>query len=231
MDLEQLAAYLQRDIRDLHKLASRGLLPGRKVGGQWRFALAEINHWVETHLHGFNAQELTALEESHSRSPNQPLLESILSETTMAVPLPAATRSSVLRELVSLAERSWQVYDGNGILQAVRQREEISSTALPSGVAFPHPRRPLPNALGDSVLVYGRTATGIPFGAPDGSLTDTFFLVLCRDYGTHLRVLARLARMLLQNPGLIEALRQADSISETFALLDAAERELLANER
>lgn len=231
MDLEQLAVYLQRDVRELHKLASRGQLPGRKVGGQWRFALAEINHWLETQLHGFNAKELTALEENHSRSPQQPLLASILSENTMAVPLPATTRSSVLRELVTLAERSWQVYHGETILQAVRQREEIGSTALPSGVAFPHPRRPLPTALGDSVLAYGRTGTGIPFGAPDGSLTDIFFLVLCRDYGTHLRVLARLALMLLQHPGLVEDLRHADSLSETFALLDAAERELLANEQ
>ncbi len=231
MDLEQLATYLKRDVRELHKLASRGQLPGRKVGGRWRFASAEINHWIETQLPGYSAKELTALEEGHSRGPHQqPLLATILSESTMAVPLPASTRPSVLKELVTLAEQSWQVYDGGAILEAVRQREALSSTALPSGVAFPHPRRPLPAALGDAVLAYGRTASGIPFSAPDGSLTDIFFLVLCPDYGTHLRVLARLARMLMQ-PGLIEDLRQADSLAETFGLLDAAERELLEHEK
>ena len=36
MDLDQLASYLQRDVRDLARLASRGYLPGRKVGGQWK---------------------------------------------------------------------------------------------------------------------------------------------------------------------------------------------------
>ena len=60
MDLEQLAAYLQRDVREVGKLASRGHLPGHKVGGEWRFARAEINHWLETQMHGYTDQQLTA---------------------------------------------------------------------------------------------------------------------------------------------------------------------------
>lgn len=231
MDLDQLATFLKRDARELHKMASRGHLPGRRVGGQWRFATAEINQWIEKQLPGYSAQELTALEEGYSRGPHkQPLITKLLSESTMAVPLMASTRSSVLKELVTLAEQSWQVYDADEILSAVRQREDMSSTALPGGVCFPHPRRPMPAALGESVLAYGRTISGIPFGAPDGGLTDIYFLVLCRDYGTHIRVLARLARMLMR-PGLVEALREAESLSDTFHLLDAAEHELLAAEK
>ena len=42
MDLDQLADYLQRDARELNKLASRGHLPGHKVSGRWRFARAAI---------------------------------------------------------------------------------------------------------------------------------------------------------------------------------------------
>ena len=51
----------------------------------------------------------------------------------------------------------------------------------------------MPNALGESVIAYGRTTTGIPFGGERGALTDIFFLVLCRDDRTHLQVLARLS--------------------------------------
>jgi PTS system nitrogen regulatory IIA component len=141
------------------------------------------------------------------------------------VPLAASTRASVLKELVRLAEQSGQVYDPDAILTAIRQREEMGTTALESGVAIPHPRRPLPNALGESVLAYGRTASGIPFGAAHGSLTDVFFLVCCRDEATHLRVLARLSRLLLQ-PGFLDDLRGAESAAESRALIEAAEREL-----
>src|SRR5215467_14128624 len=62
MDLEQLAIYLQRDLREVTKMASRGYLPGHKVSGEWRFARAEINHWIETQMHAYTEQELTVLE-------------------------------------------------------------------------------------------------------------------------------------------------------------------------
>ena len=42
LDIEQVAAYLSRDVREVGKLASRGVLPGRRVNGEWRFARAEI---------------------------------------------------------------------------------------------------------------------------------------------------------------------------------------------
>src|SRR5690349_10417693 len=94
MDMEQLAAYLQRDIREVGKLASRGHLPGHKVGGQWRFARAEINHWIETQLPAYTEKQLTNLEAAGDGG--EPLLANLLSEASMAVPLPAATKASVL---------------------------------------------------------------------------------------------------------------------------------------
>src|SRR5215471_18228479 len=110
MDLEQVATYLQRDAREVSKLANRGHLPGRKVGGLWRFARAEINHWIETQITDYSEQQLTALEKAGARDEDQePLVSVLLTEATTAVPLPATTRTSVLRELVSLAENSWQV--------------------------------------------------------------------------------------------------------------------------
>src|SRR5437016_4701853 len=117
MDVEQLADYLKRDVREVGKLASRGYLPGHKVAGQWRFARAEINHWIETQLPDYTDKQLTALEQSGDQGP---LLAQFLAEASVAVPLLAATRSSVLRDLVKLAEQSWQVFDPQALLDAVR---------------------------------------------------------------------------------------------------------------
>jgi PTS system nitrogen regulatory IIA component len=228
MGLEELATYLQRDVREVSKLASRGHLPGHKVGGEWRFLKVDINHWLEGQLPGYTEQQLTALEAGGDRHPEyEPLLAEYLSEASVAVPLPGRTKASVLRELVGLAERSWQVYDADALLTAVRHREEMGSTALPSGVAIPHPHRPLPSALGEAVIAYGRTASGIPFGADLGGLTDIFFLVACRDDRTHLRVLARLSRLLLR-PGFLDELRAAETAAESWELIVKEERELLS---
>lgn len=221
MDLEQLASYLQRDARELSKLASRGHLPGRKISGEWRFASAEIHHWIETQMHSYTEQQLTALEQGEGGA----LVGALLSESTVAVPLAAGTRSSALRELVKLAEQSWQVYDPEAILEAIKQREEMASTALPGGVAVPHPHRPLAQALGESVIAFGRTATGVPFGGSDSGLTDLFFLVLCRDRPTHLRVLARLSR-LFRRPGFLDELRAAESPADALRVVKLAEASL-----
>ena len=229
MDLEQLARYLHRDLREVSKLASRGHLPGHKVSGQWRFARAEINHWLETQMPDYTEEQLSNLDRNIGPDQDQePLIAVLLSEAAMAVPLPASTRSSVLRELVRVAEQTWQVYDPDAILEAIRQREELVSTALDTGVAIPHPRRPLPAALGESLLAYGRTASGVPFGAPHGCLTDIFFLVCCRDDRTHLRVLARLTRLLMR-PGFLDELRAAPTPSESWEKIRTAEQQLLAS--
>ena len=228
MDLEQLAAYLQRDVREVNKLVSRGNLPGRKVGGQWRFARAEIIHWLETQLPDYDEQQLSALE-STATAPaklDDQVVAPLLSVDSIAVPLKATTTNSVLRAMVQQAEQTWQVYDPEAILEAVRQREEIQSTALPGGVAIPHPHRPMPAALGETVIAYGRTLSGIHFGG-DRELTDLFFLVCSHDDRSHLRILARLARLFLR-PGFLDSLRAAETPLDSWQVIDSAERELAA---
>jgi nitrogen PTS system EIIA component len=228
MSVEQLAVFLQRDARELQKLASRGHLPAHKVSGEYRFHPAEIHHWLETQLHGYTEEELSNVEQGavgrgHSV---EPLLTSMLSVATIAVPLGANTKVSVLNQLVKTAEQSWQIYDPAAILQAIKDREELGTTALEGGVAIPHPHRPLPNALGESIVAFGRTLSPIPFGAGRGGMTDLFFLVCCRDSNIHLKVLARLSRLFLR-PAFLGDLRAADSPAASYHVIEAAEAELL----
>jgi PTS system nitrogen regulatory IIA component len=144
------------------------------------------------------------------------------------VPLQARTPSSVAREMVRLAEQSWQIYDPDVVLKAVQAREEVASTALGNGVAVMHPSRPLPNALGESVVAFGRASGGLPLGGPGGRMTDLVFLVCCRDDRTHLRVLARLSRLMLR-PTFLDDLRAAETAVDALQVIHSAEADLLAN--
>ncbi len=225
MNLEQLANYLQRDSREVAKLVDRGTLPGRKVGGSWRFSRQEVRHWLETQLPGYDDDQLRQVERYHAE-PEEPLLANLLHEACVAVPLKATTRSSVLRELVTLAEQSWQVYDPQMILEAIQAREATGSTAMENGVAIPHLHRPIPEAQGESLIAFGRTASALPFGAPDGGLTDLYFLVLCQDESLHLRILARLARLFLR-PGFLTNLRDEPTGHGARQMIVNAEAELL----
>lgn len=224
MDLEQLATYLRRDVREVSKMASRGYLPGQKVGGQWRFVSSEINYWLERQLPEYGEEELARLD-AGGRAKSGLLITQFLSENTMAVPLAAGTKASVLKELVRLAEQSWQVYDPDALLDAVKLREDMGSTAVYGGVAIPHPHRPLPLVVGDTVIAFGRTATPIPFGGTSGAC-DLFFLVCCRQHRTHVNILARLSRLFLR-PNFLDDLRAAHTTAEAWQVIEKAERELV----
>ena len=49
-DIDRLAAYLHMMPAAVQKLAERGKLPGRRIGGDWRFSAAEIHHWLEDRI-------------------------------------------------------------------------------------------------------------------------------------------------------------------------------------
>ena len=230
LSLDDLASHLGRDRRQLEKLVSRGNIPGQKVEGEWRFHSSEIRHWLEQELRSYSDAELTAVEAGQgvTEADIDTPVASLLHPDTTQVPLDARTRRSVLESMVEVAGRSWQVWEPAALLQAILDREEVYSTGFDHGVAIPHPRNPLPQALGTSLIAFGRTTAGIPFGAPGRSLTDLFFLVLCRDSRTHLRVLARLGR-LLQVPGFIDTLRAAPDSAASYEVICAADRALAAD--
>jgi len=227
ISIDELATRIGRDRRDVEKLANRGRIPGRKVGGVWQFHPTEIRHWLEHEMRGFSDTELAALEEgqrSEETEEDAPILKRMTSELVQ-VPLQGRTKRSVLESLIEVAGRTWQIWEPASVLKAVLEREEIFSTGFENGVAIPHPRNPLPDVLGQSIVAFGRTLSGIPFGAPRRQLSDVFFLVLCRDSRSHLHVLARLGR-LIQSPGFLDGLRTAETSQAAYQVIAQADKEL-----
>src|SRR5262245_5011117 len=227
LTLDELALQLGRDRRELEKLVSRGRIPGRRIDGEWRFDPAEIRMWLEQEMRAYNTAELAAVEESHRAGASEGLspLAGLLCPETVQVPLAARTRHSALELMLEVAGRTWQIWEPALLLSAILEREETMSTGFETGVAIPHPRNPLPHALGASIVAYGRTLSGIPFGAPKRSLTDIFFLVLCRDSRTHLAVLARLGR-LLQVPGFLDDLRASPDSATSYETIRRTDAQL-----
>jgi nitrogen PTS system EIIA component len=222
--LDELASHLGRDRREIEKLVHRGRIPGRKIAGDWQFHPTEITHWLEQEMREYTDRELAMIEQTNqSEEINIATpVASLLSLDTVQVPLEARTKRAVLEGLVEVAGRTWQIWQPAALLQAIQEREAVLPTAFENGVAMPHPRNPLPDALGQSLIAFGRTPSGIPFGSSGRGLTDLFFLVLCRDSRTHLHVLARLGRM-LQTPGFVDSLRAAPTSAEAHSFICAAD--------
>lgn len=229
-DLESLAAYLHLLPQKVGRLADRGKLPGRKVGGEWRFSRAEIHHWLENRIGLADEEELVSVEGAlrRNRGPEDAqeiVLADMFLPEAIAIPLMAKTRNSVITAMVDLAARTGYLWDPEKMATAVRDREEMHPTAMDNGVAMLHPRRPMASILGQPLLAFGRSASGIPFGGGFGNLTDLFFLICSVDDRGHLRTLARLARV-LGSPGFLQSLREAPDSPSAHRLIAEAEAAL-----
>jgi len=140
--------------------------------------------------------------------------------------LAARSRGKVITARTELAAATGRLWDPEAMADAVRAREDMQPTAMDSGVALLHPRRPLANALAEPVVALGRVDGGIPFGGAGGTMTDIFFLICSTGDREHLRILARLARM-LSDDNLIDNLRIAAQPIQMLEALAVRETELL----
>ena len=226
--LDELARQLGRDRREIEKLVQRGRIPGRKMAGEWQFHPTEITHWLEQEMREYTDRELAVLEQTHRSTEfaDPHPISALLRPDTVQVPLDARTKRSVLESLVELAGRTWEIWQPAALLTAIQERETVLSTALENGVAIPHPRNPLPEALGQSVIAFARLPSGIAFGAPHRVMTDMFFLIVCRDSRTHLHVLARIGR-LLQTPGFVDELRTKEDGASAYQFIIETDQQIV----
>src|SRR5690242_11024186 len=67
-DIDRLAAYLHLSPAAVTKLAERGKIPARRVGGDWRFSAAEIHHWLENRIGISGDEELLQMETALDRA-------------------------------------------------------------------------------------------------------------------------------------------------------------------
>jgi PTS system nitrogen regulatory IIA component len=205
----------------LYRLLERGDLPGHKVGGQWRFRLAEVDYWLDMRLGRMRSTDLRRLEEE-AASRTVSLSQALRAENAF-IKIPVGTRREIVTAFVAAVTYPESVKD-DVVAVRVWEREELSSTATVDGVAFLHTARWESRVLLQSPLVaLGRLPSPVDFGAIDGTPTDLLFLLLAPDDRTHLTLLAKAAR-LCRDPQLLRGLRAARSGREIARLIRESER-------
>lgn len=225
-DLDSLAEYLHISPQHVQKLATRGRIPGRRVGGVWRFSRAEIHHWLEDRIGISDEDELARVDKVVTRAhPDTIRIGEIMMSEGIATPLAGKTRNRVIDSMCELAAATGLLWDPLKMAEAVHAREELHSTALDNGVALLHPRRPMPNVVGEPLLAFGRTPSGIPFGGSQGGLTDLFFLICATTDSEHLCILSRLSR-LINEETFLSRLREAETPHDVLTTVQEVESEL-----
>lgn len=148
-------------------------------------------------------------------------LSELLNPAAVALSVSATDKPGILAELVARLEHAHGFPPDGSILESVRRREDMMSTAIGFGVAIPHGKAHAASRMAATLAV---CPGGVDFGADDGSPTHLFVLFVSPEGRAteHVRALANISR-LLKEESVRRDLRAAASPEALLAVLQSAE--------
>ncbi|MFB6344968.1 MAG: PTS sugar transporter subunit IIA [bacterium] len=161
---------------------------------------------------------MATLEQSASVS-----ISELLSEDVIEPDLEAESREEVFEELIGCLVDNGELESSENALKALHDREEILSTGIGEGLAIPHAKM---EELDNFLAAFARIPDGVDFKSLDGKPAHLIFLLLSPkgEAGRHVRVLARVSRM-LKNVHFRDRLLEAESADKILDLIAEADEE------
>jgi PTS system nitrogen regulatory IIA component len=221
MTLSEVAAYLKLAEKTVLRMVHKGSIPAMKIASQWRFLRSVINEWLLTQQNFPVHNDLATLIQSESEL--VPLAR-IIDEDYIILNLKPDTKEEILRQLIAPLTNRDILKNEEWFLEKLLYREQLASTAMGRGVAFPHLRRLSENPKGAPPVLLGVCPEGTDFAAFDHLNTQLFFLLCSESEVIHLRIMAKLTTMLQKNR-LIARLATAKSKEEVISILIQQEKE------
>ena len=222
MTLTELANYLKVAEKTVVRMAREGKIPGTKVASQWRFMRSKVDQWLEQRMEPNLEGNLFNLLKV---APEVVPVSRLVSPELMTFQIKPGSVKEVLEQLTAPLEGQDLIRDTSGYLQMLVDRENLHSTAIAPHVAIPHARSPAEAGLKRSALVVGICPEGTDFNADDKEKTHAFLLICSEDDMIHLRLLAKISK-LLSKPKVIDRLIACTSSEQVIALLAETEWKL-----
>lgn len=141
----------------------------------------------------------------------------VLKHTSPALFLPdlqATDKAAALAEMVEGLVAGTSIQNADTILQMLKSRENLGSTAVGPGIAFPHGRTLAVQRL---TILIARSRAGVDFESEDGAPTHLFFVLVAPPQDSGHQYIKSLATLIdrLQDADLRARLRDAADY-ETF---------------
>ena len=140
----------------------------------------------------------------------------------------ANDKTSLIRELAKLHEKTGVLNDYEGYVEALEAREAQSSTGIGEGIAIPHAKT---KYVKEPALAMGRKMSGIDYQSLDGEPATLFFMIAAPDgaNNTHIETLARLSQLLLDDD-FKAALEKAPTADAVLDIINKTEAEKFPDE-
>jgi len=146
----------------------------------------------------------------------------VLPKDAILADLKAQDKKGILEELVEPISRLKEV-NQEELVRVLMERERLGSTGLGSGIGIPHGKL---KDLDELVLGFGLSRKGVDFESMDNRPTHIFFLLVTPENSTglHLKLLARISKILKHDPFRERLLKAADR-EEIYAIIKEEDAE------
>jgi PTS system nitrogen regulatory IIA component len=146
----------------------------------------------------------------------------VLPKDAILVDLKAQDKKGILEELVEPISRLKEV-NREELVRVLMERERLGSTGIGSGIGIPHGKL---KDLDGLVLGFGLSRKGVDFESMDNRPTHIFFLLVTPENSTglHLKLLARISKILKHDPFRERLLKAADR-EEIYAIIKEEDAE------
>ena len=152
-------------------------------------------------------------------------VERLLNPDMILLGLDHRDRDGVLEELTGFLKRKNRIGKERELVEKLKQREELGSTAIGNGVAIPHCKH---KSVKDPILVRAVSHGGVDFHAPDGSPSHIFFLVISPPDkpSLNLQILAAVAHLVRKAETLFKRLLEAKDTAEVMEIIREEEERI-----
>jgi nitrogen PTS system EIIA component len=126
-------------------------------------------------------------------------------------------KPAAIAEMAAWLASCHRELDKQKVLDVLRERERISTTAIGEGVAIPHGKLP---GVDRVLAVFARSPKGVDFASLDGAPTHLFFALIAPENAAadHLKALARISR-LLKDDAFRKRLMHAENEQEIYNII------------
>jgi PTS system nitrogen regulatory IIA component len=136
--------------------------------------------------------------------------------------LKSQTKKGIIEELVVPVAQIAGV-NSQELARVLMDRERLGSTGIGGGIGIPHGKL---KDLDSLVLGFGLSRKGVDFESIDGKPTHIFFILVTPENSTglHLKLLARISRILKNGP-FTDRLKKAADGDEIFTIIEEEDEE------
>jgi PTS system nitrogen regulatory IIA component len=222
LTIKQLSEYLMVSEKTIYRMLEKTMLPGLRVGGQWRFRRRDIDAWIDSQVKKVEMEgDRRVLAELNQSEIN---IAPLIDEQNVWLRLSSMSRDELLRWMIDHANLDDGV-DRDALFESVRLREQICSTALVNGAAFPHTDDPAKFRFSRKRVLLAITEQPVHFVDPHGHQPRVIAMILARTVRGYLLTISRAIKLFSQ-PRLVEQLIECHSPAEVIAVLRASEKQL-----